>query len=191
LHDTYRDGLHFRGESQKQPGDFLALRFGEMRSSGVTGIMVYCADFKCSDMVKVAAPKWPDEVRLSDIEDRFVCQVCGKRGADIRPDFPKATMGSRNAVLDFGSGRFEILTVCRRHCCRAVLRSGMAEYRAFKVGKDGYFTEAVPMTCSNDAEAIENATRLLDDNDVDLWLASRMVTKLIGRAGAPGIKPEE
>jgi hypothetical protein len=26
-----------------------------------------------------------DEVRLSDIEPRFVCTACGKRGADARP----------------------------------------------------------------------------------------------------------
>jgi hypothetical protein len=30
---------------------------------------------------------WPDELRLSDIEARFVCKACGKRGADVRPDF--------------------------------------------------------------------------------------------------------
>jgi hypothetical protein len=26
-------------------------------------------------------------VRLSDLEDRFVCTACGRRGADVRPDF--------------------------------------------------------------------------------------------------------
>jgi hypothetical protein len=31
--------------------------------------------------------RWPDEMRLSDLEARFVCSACGKRGADIRPDF--------------------------------------------------------------------------------------------------------
>jgi hypothetical protein len=30
---------------------------------------------------------WPDDVRLSDLESRFVRQACGKRGADVRPDF--------------------------------------------------------------------------------------------------------
>jgi hypothetical protein len=25
--------------------------------------------------------------RLSDIEERFTCRVCGKRGADVWPDF--------------------------------------------------------------------------------------------------------
>jgi len=26
-------------------------------------------------------------VRLSDLEDKFTCTACGKRGADVRPDF--------------------------------------------------------------------------------------------------------
>ena len=37
--------------------------------------------------IAISADQWPDDVRLSDIEDRFVCTVCGKRGADVRPDF--------------------------------------------------------------------------------------------------------
>jgi len=39
-------------------------------------------------------------MRRSDIEDRFVCRACGKRGADVRPDFnwnkrPVGAMGYR------------------------------------------------------------------------------------------------
>jgi len=30
----------------------------------------------------------------SDLEPRFVCTACGKRGADVRPDFPPARMGT-------------------------------------------------------------------------------------------------
>jgi hypothetical protein len=26
-------------------------------------------------------------MRLSDIEGRFICSACGRRGADVRPDF--------------------------------------------------------------------------------------------------------
>jgi hypothetical protein len=33
------------------------------------------------------ADRWPDDVRLFDIEGRFTCTACGKRGADVRPDF--------------------------------------------------------------------------------------------------------
>jgi hypothetical protein len=43
---------------------------------------------------------WPDDLRLSDIEPRFVCAACGRRGPDIRPDFhwnkpPTAAIGYR------------------------------------------------------------------------------------------------
>src|SRR4051812_37249771 len=34
----------------------------------------------------VSADLWPDDVRLSDLDSQFVCQVCGTQG-DLRPDF--------------------------------------------------------------------------------------------------------
>jgi hypothetical protein len=46
-----------------------------------------CTDYRCSHSIAVSANQWPDDLRLSDIEHRFVCEVCGKRGADVRPDF--------------------------------------------------------------------------------------------------------
>jgi hypothetical protein len=58
-----------------------------MRSSGVRGVLVYCADYKCSHHVAIPADQWGDDVRLSDIEPRFICSACGKRGADVRPNF--------------------------------------------------------------------------------------------------------
>ena len=51
------------------------------------GLLVYRADHRCSHSIAVSADGWPDDVRLSDIEHRFVCEACGKRGADVRPDF--------------------------------------------------------------------------------------------------------
>jgi hypothetical protein len=53
----------------------------------VRGVLVYCADFQCSHRVAMNAAQWPDDLRLSDIELRFVYAACGKRGADVRPDF--------------------------------------------------------------------------------------------------------
>jgi len=43
---------------------------------------------------RFSADQWPDHVRLSDLESRFVCKACGQRGADVRPDFPAAAMGA-------------------------------------------------------------------------------------------------
>jgi hypothetical protein len=33
------------------------------------------------------AIEWSDEMRLSDLEPRFICKACGKRGADVRPNY--------------------------------------------------------------------------------------------------------
>ena len=63
------------------------ITFGDMRESGVRGVLIYCSDYRCSHHIAVTADQWADDVRLSDIEPRFVCSACGKRGADVRPDF--------------------------------------------------------------------------------------------------------
>jgi hypothetical protein len=64
------------------------ITFGEMRQIGVRGVLIYCSDYKCSHSTAVgAADRWPDQVRLSDIESQFVCKACGSRGADVRPHF--------------------------------------------------------------------------------------------------------
>jgi hypothetical protein len=63
------------------------ITFGEMREAGVRGLLIYCSDYKCSHSIAINADQCPDDVRLSDLEARFVCKACGKRGADIRPDF--------------------------------------------------------------------------------------------------------
>jgi hypothetical protein len=44
--------------------------------------------------------RWADDMRLSDVEPRFVCFACGKLGADVRPNFywekaPAGGMGYR------------------------------------------------------------------------------------------------
>ena len=65
-----------------------------MRAAGVTRILIFCADHRCSHSTEADGSGWDDDLRLSDIEGRFVCQRCGKRGADIRPLFPPASMGT-------------------------------------------------------------------------------------------------
>ena len=55
-----------------------------MREMGVRGVLIYCADFHCSHSIALSAHRWPDEMRLPDIEPRFVCKICGKRGDIFR-----------------------------------------------------------------------------------------------------------
>jgi hypothetical protein len=72
------------------PSSTPKITFGEMRESGVSGVLIYCSDFTCGHWTKVPAEHWADDVRLSDIEARFTCQRCGRKGADVRPDFATA-----------------------------------------------------------------------------------------------------
>jgi hypothetical protein len=53
--------------------------FAQMREQGVRGVPVYCADYRCSHSTAISADRWPDYVRLSDVEDRFTFSACGKR----------------------------------------------------------------------------------------------------------------
>jgi hypothetical protein len=75
------------------------ITLGEMRASGVRGLLVYCSDYHCSHWTAISGDRWADDVRLSDIEPLFTCQVCGRNGADIRLDFdwePEAAFGRRS-----------------------------------------------------------------------------------------------
>ena len=75
------------------------ITFGEMRDSGVRGVLIYCSDYRCSHSTSISADRWPDHVRLSDIEPRLTCQACGKRGADVRPDFGWKEAARRTTIF--------------------------------------------------------------------------------------------
>jgi hypothetical protein len=66
------------------------ITLAEMRAAGVRGLLIYCSDYRCSHMTTISGDRWPDDIRLSDIELRFTCQTCGRRGADVRSDWQSA-----------------------------------------------------------------------------------------------------
>jgi hypothetical protein len=63
------------------------ITLAEMRATGVRGLLIYCADYRCGHWITVNGDQWPDDVRLSDIEPRFTCRTCGTKGAEVRPHF--------------------------------------------------------------------------------------------------------
>jgi len=40
------------------------ITLGEMRASGVLGLLVYCADYRCGHLAKIGGDLWPDHIRL-------------------------------------------------------------------------------------------------------------------------------
>jgi hypothetical protein len=79
------------------------ITFGEMRDGGVRGLLIYCSDYKCSHGTAISGDRWPDEVRLSDVEPLFTCQVCGQKGADVRPDFSWKETARPNSTKRVGA----------------------------------------------------------------------------------------
>jgi hypothetical protein len=70
-----------RGPARRAMTHQQKITLGEMRSSGVRSLLVYCADYHCAHAVRISSDRWPDHIRLSDLEPLFVCQACGRRGA--------------------------------------------------------------------------------------------------------------
>ena len=54
----------------------------------------------------------------------------------------------------------------------------VTEYRVYFVGDDGHFVRFVGLSCSGDAEAIEQAQRLVDSQDIELWSGGRFIVRL-------------
>ena len=79
--------LQWRMPELTTPTRQQKITLGEMRSSGVRGLLIYCSDYHCSHSTAISGDRWPGHIRLSDLEPLFVCQACGQRGADIRPDW--------------------------------------------------------------------------------------------------------
>jgi hypothetical protein len=52
--------------------------FAEMRSQGVRGLLVYCSDYHSSHHTVISGDRWPDEMRLSDLEPKL---------AGVRPNY--------------------------------------------------------------------------------------------------------
>src|ERR1700758_3624264 len=59
--------------SKARPRSMTRLRpqkitFAEMRSSGVRGLLIYCADYKCSHYIALSGDRWPSRLReMGDI----------------------------------------------------------------------------------------------------------------------------
>lgn len=64
----------------------LKITLGDLRPTGVRDLLVLCQDYRCSDNLRLATEyidRWPDEIRISQLESRFVCRACGMRGSCI------------------------------------------------------------------------------------------------------------
>jgi len=50
-----------------------------MRSAGVRGLLIYCSDYHCSHSTAISGDRWPDDVRLSDLEAKLFAGLVARR----------------------------------------------------------------------------------------------------------------
>jgi hypothetical protein len=68
------------------------ITFGEMRETGTRGLLVYCSEYKCGHMMKIApadADRWPDDMRLSDLQPNVSGSVEANMVAKVRAELDK------------------------------------------------------------------------------------------------------
>ncbi|MCG2633024.1 hypothetical protein L6654_41420 [Bradyrhizobium sp. WYCCWR 13023] len=75
-----------RKDRTEPDGRQLKITLGDLRSTGVRDLIVFCQDYRCSHIIKLPAAyvdQWPDGIRISQLEPQFVCISCGMRGSNI------------------------------------------------------------------------------------------------------------
>ncbi|MCW1990734.1 hypothetical protein ACVJGC_008333 [Bradyrhizobium diazoefficiens] len=93
------------------------------------GVLVYC---HCGHHIALSADRWPDDVRLSGIEPRFVCAGCGRRGAEVRPDFESGMppqFASSNARETAAKRPYFACELMKRELSAIGYIAGLAAYR--------------------------------------------------------------
>ena len=63
------------------------ITLGELRASGVHGLLIFCGDACCAYSISIDTEEWPDGTRVSDFQNKLTCSVCGARSVDVMPDF--------------------------------------------------------------------------------------------------------
>lgn len=71
------------------------ITFGEMRASGARNVLIYYSDYRRSRQITINADHWPDNLRVSDIEDLNCSPVLhrnsGRRNPPRRARFESRT----------------------------------------------------------------------------------------------------
>ena len=75
-----------RGLEQSEPRN---ANIGHCRAHDLTHLLIYCTNFPvfCYHDARIPIDGLPDDLQLDDIQARCRCTRCGKKGAEVRPDW--------------------------------------------------------------------------------------------------------
>ena len=64
-----------------------SVTLGHIRSHGCRDVLVYCRDIVCNHSAKMNADHLGDHTPVRSLGARMACTKCGRRGAEVRPDW--------------------------------------------------------------------------------------------------------
>jgi hypothetical protein len=62
---------------------------GRVKGYGVTHLLIFCGRPECRSESKMPIERFPDDTDILSIGARMRCGRCGRKGADVRPDWIK------------------------------------------------------------------------------------------------------
>jgi len=143
---------------------------GEMREMGVRGLLVYCSDYHCSYWTTMSGDR-PDDARLSDIEQRFTCQACGTKRADLRPNFHWEREARQAGGAGFGSqGTMSIILVWRAGLAHASACGPGRVSSQFRQTLGGTVQYYSPERAETPCPGLTARTRVMDIKNPRVWL---------------------
>jgi hypothetical protein len=64
---------------------------GHIRGHGCRDLLIYCHDTICNHSVRLNADHLPDDMPVRSLCPRMTCTKCGRKGAEVRPDWSPHT----------------------------------------------------------------------------------------------------
>jgi hypothetical protein len=110
--------LSVKSAGSRGPDRPQKVAFGEKCASGARGLLIYCSDYRCSHWIAISGVRWPDDVRLSNLEPRLTCRRYSVPGiCDFRPNEPtEADIGlSRKEIHEARLYRWWVSSLASRH----------------------------------------------------------------------------
>ena len=63
------------------------MTLANMRENGVRSVLVSCSNVHCRHESVVNLDRLGDDISVPSLGARMLCQRCGQRGADVRPNW--------------------------------------------------------------------------------------------------------
>jgi hypothetical protein len=68
-----------------------SVTLGHIRRHGCRDVLVYCRDIVCNHSVTTNTDHLGDDTPMRSLGARTACSKCGRRGAEVRPDWSPHT----------------------------------------------------------------------------------------------------